>query len=111
MANNLSLRFSMHDVKRDENCLFRSISYAFWGNEDKHDVVRQQAVQQIICDCEELQAYVYVPRTNDLFGSREEHKQFMGSDGSMEVLLRFLLAPKFIQGVEMFFIQWMENWC
>jgi len=34
VVNNLSLRFSMHDVKRDGNCLSRSISYAFWGNDE-----------------------------------------------------------------------------
>lgn len=94
VVNNLSLRFSMHDVKRDGNCLSRSTSCALWGNEDKHDVVRQQAVQQIICDWEELQAYVYNPRTNDLFESRVEYKQFMGSDGEYGSFVEILACSR-----------------
>ena len=71
-----------------------SISYALWGNEDKHDVMRQQAVQQIICDWEELQAYVYNPRTNDLLGSWEEYKQFMGSDGEYGSFVEILACSR-----------------
>jgi len=54
------------------------------GNEDKHDVVRQEAVQQIICDWEELQAYVYNPRTNDLLGSWVEYKPDLCMIDSMD---------------------------
>lgn len=43
--------FTVKQVEEDGACLFRSISLQIYGDEDMHDVIRQNTMDYIVCIC------------------------------------------------------------
>jgi hypothetical protein len=41
LIDGLKSRFEMHNIKDDGNCMFRAISYAYYGTEDKYENIKK----------------------------------------------------------------------
>lgn len=70
-------------VKGDGNCLFRSLSYALYYNEDQHVDLRNQVVKFTLNNWSQFkdQLNILHSQFNRLFETKESYKEYMGENG------------------------------
>ncbi|XP_043469669.1 uncharacterized protein PF11_0213-like [Leptopilina heterotoma] len=91
-------KLKLKEVEGDGNCLFRSLSYALYNNEDKHKDLRNQVVQFTLDNWAQFKEQLNVLHSqfNRLFETKKDYKDYMGGNGnvSKEIVLEKDLEVK-----------------
>jgi OTU domain-containing protein 5 len=92
------------DMAEDGACLFRAISYQIYGDQDMHDIIRQQTMDYIYQNreyfeqflTEDIHSYVKRKRQNHLHGNHIEIQGECASSSSCPLPVCHLLTRAFL---------------